>query len=327
MSIKYPIKFVPILKEKIWGGEKLMKLLDKKSDKKNIGESWEISDIERNTSIVANGRLKGKTLNDLIFKYKGDFLGNKVYKEFGNKFPLLIKFIDAKTALSVQLHPNDELAMKRHNSFGKSEMWYVMQADEKANLIVGFKENINSEEYLNRVDNNTLVDVLNFDKVEEGDVYFIPEGRIHAIGAGVLLAEIQQTSDITYRIYDWNRVDDNGKARDLHIEESINAIDYNSKDSYKTGYVDSQNKSTLIVECPYFTTNILPIKGSITFNHSNKDSFVIYMCVKGQVTFEYGNKNQLEELNEGETILISSALKKGVIFSEGHSKLLEIFIK
>ncbi|PHR68883.1 MAG: mannose-6-phosphate isomerase [Lutibacter sp.] len=325
MSIKYPIKFVPILKEKIWGGEKLMNLLGKKSDKKNIGESWEISDVEGDTSVVANGELKGKTLKELIAKYQGSLVGEKIYKEFGTKFPLLIKFIDAKTPLSIQLHPHDRLAKERHNSFGKTEMWYVMQADRKSNLIVGFKEDTNSEEYLKHLENKTLVDILNFDEVEKGDAYFISEGRIHAIGAGILLAEIQQTSDITYRIYDWDRVDDNGNARDLHISETIDAINYKSQESYKTNYIHSQNKSTLIVECTYFTTNILPVKGTVSFNHIDKDSFVIYMCVDGHVTFEYG-ENQLVELNEGETILIPAILKKGVIFSEIDSKLLEIFI-
>ncbi len=325
MSIKYPIKFVPILKEKIWGGEKLMNLLGKKSNKKNIGESWEISDIEEDISVVANGELKGKTLKRLIAEYKGSLVGEKIYKEFGTKFPLLIKYIDAKTPLSIQLHPRDELAKERHNSFGKAEMWYVMQADKKSNMIVGFKEDTNSEEYLKHLENNTLVDILNFDEVGKGDVYFISEGRIHAIGAGILLAEIQQTSDITYRIYDWDRVDDNDNARELHISETVDAINYTSEENYKTNYTHFQNESSLIVECPYFTTNILPIKGTVIFNHTDKDSFVIYMCVGGQVSFEYG-KNQLVELNEGETILIPAILKKGMIFSKNQSKLLEIYI-
>ena len=325
MSIKYPIKFIPILKEKIWGGEKLMNLLGKKSDKKNIGESWEVSDVEGNTSIVADGILKGKTLKELISEYKGDLVGEKVYKEFGTKFPLLIKYIDAKTPLSIQLHPNDELAMKRHNSFGKSEMWYVMQADEKSNMIVGFKEDSNPAEYLKHLKNKTLVDILNFEVVKKGDVYFISEGRIHAIGAGILVAEIQQTSDITYRIYDWDRLDSDGKARNLHTSEALEAINYKSQEDYKTNYISSQNKSSLIVDCPYFTTHILPIKGTVPFDHTAKDSFVIYMCVDGKVVFEY-EENQLLELNKGETILIPAILKKGIIFSEEHSKLLEIFI-
>lgn len=326
MSIKYPIKFEPILKDKIWGGEKLMNLLDKKSDKKNIGESWEISDVKGDTSVVLNGELKGKNLKELIAEYKGDFVGEKIYKQFGEKFPLLIKFIDAKTPLSIQLHPHDKLAKKRHNSFGKTEMWYVMQADEKSSLIVGFKEDITSKEYLHHLENKTLVDVLNFDEVKNGDVYFIPTGRVHAIGAGVLLAEIQQTSDITYRIYDWDRVDNSGNERDLHTSEAIDAIDYKSQKKYKTDYTYSQNKSSLIVECPYFTTNIFPVLDEVNINHSDKDSFVIYMCVEGQVSFEY-NKNQFVKLNKGETVLIPAILKEFKIISKNKSKLLEVYIK
>ena len=205
MKINQIIKFEPILKDKIWGGKKLIELLGKNSNRKDVGESWEISDVEEDTSVVSNGALKGKNLKELIKEYKSDFVGEKIYKGFGDKFPLLIKFIDAKEALSIQLHPNDYLAKKRHNSFGKTEMWYVMQADEKANLIVGFQKEVTSTEYLKHLENKSLLDILNVDEVNKGDVYFIPTGRIHAIGAGVMLAEIQQTSDITYRIYDWDR--------------------------------------------------------------------------------------------------------------------------
>ena len=200
MKIKQFLKFEPILKEKIWGGEKLIHELHKKSSKNNIGESWEISDVENDTSIVANGSLKGHSLQYLIATFKEDLVGKKVLHQFGNKFPLLIKYIDAKETLSIQLHPNDKLAKKRHNSFGKTEMWYVMQADENANLIVGFSKEVSAEAYQKHVKNNTLISVLNVDEVKEGDVYFIEPGKIHAIGAGVLVAEIQQTSDITYRM-------------------------------------------------------------------------------------------------------------------------------
>ncbi|MGB1284800.1 MAG: type I phosphomannose isomerase catalytic subunit, partial [Polaribacter sp.] len=177
------LKFTPILKEKIWGGEKLMNLLNKKSNRKDIGESWEISDVEDNISEVFNGNLKGKTLQDLIVQFKSDLVGEKVYNQFGERFPLLIKFIDAKKALSIQLHPDDKLAKERHNSFGKTEMWYVMQADKFGNLIVGFKKDTNKEKYLYHLENKSLLSILNVDEVEKGDVYFIPSGRIHAIGA------------------------------------------------------------------------------------------------------------------------------------------------
>jgi mannose-6-phosphate isomerase len=325
MKINQLIKFEPILKDKIWGGEKLITLLNKQSPRKNIGESWEISDVEGDTSVVVNGGLKGQNLKQLILEFKGSLVGEKIYTHFGEKFPLLIKFIDAKEALSIQLHPHDDLAKKRHNSFGKTEMWYVMQADKKANLIVGFQNKVTSDQYIEHLENKTLLDILNVDEVDNGDVYFIPTGRVHAIGAGVLLAEIQQTSDITYRIYDWDRPNSDGTFRDLHIEEAIDAIDYSAQDSYKKIYSKEQNISSEIISCPYFTTNFLPINGEIFINHNEKDSFVIYMCVAGNVDFKY--ENQIEKLKMGETILIPNCIKNITVSSEEKSELLEVYIK
>lgn len=325
MKISYPIKFQPILKEKIWGGEKLAKILNKQSENINIGESWEISDVKEDISIVVNGELKGQSLQELIKTYRAGLVGENVYKNFGDNFPLLIKFIDAKEALSIQVHPNDDLAKERHNSFGKTEMWYVMQADEKANLIVGFQKEVTSKEYIKHLENKTLLDILNVDEVENGDVYFIPTGRVHAIGAGVLLAEIQQTSDITYRIYDWDRPNPDGTFRDLHTEQAIDAIDYSAQNSYKTVYSKEQNKASEIVSCPYFTTNVLPINGEVFINHEEKDSFVIYMCVAGNVEFKY--QNQIEKLQMGETILIPNCIQNISVSSDEKSELLEVYIK
>jgi mannose-6-phosphate isomerase len=325
MKINQLIKFEPILKDKIWGGEKLATLLNKQSKRKDIGESWEISDVEGDTSIVINGSLQGKNLQELISEYKSDLVGEKIYTHFGDKFPLLIKFIDAKEALSIQLHPHDKLAKERHNSFGKTEMWYVMQADENANLIVGFQKEVTSEQYIKHLENKSLLDILNVDEVQTGDVYFIPTGRVHAIGAGVLLAEIQQTSDITYRIYDWDRPNPDGTFRDLHTEEAIDAIDYSAKDSYKTVYSKKENTSSEIVSCQYFTTNVLPIKGEVSINHQEKDSFVIYMCVEGNVTFTH--ENQIEKLQTGETILVPACIKNIKIIADEASELLEVYIK
>lgn len=325
MQINQFIRFEPILKDKIWGGSKLSDLLGKKSDRNDVGESWEISDVEDDTSVVCNGALKGINLKELISTFKEDFVGQEIYQHFGEKFPLLIKFIDAKEALSIQLHPNDSLAKKRHNSFGKTEMWYVMQADPKANLIVGFQKNVTKEEYLYHLENKSLAKILNIDEVAPGDVYFIPTGRVHAIGAGVLLAEIQQTSDITYRIYDWDRKDLEGNYRDLHTEEAIDAIDYSVKPSYKTLYSKKQNESTQMVSCPYFTTQVMPIKGQVSVDHSKKDSFVIYMCVKGKAIFS--NENNHEELSIGQTLLVPAALKHFVINSDIDTELLEVFIQ
>jgi len=323
--IAYPIKFKPILQEKIWGGTKLKKYLNKSSDKENIGESWEISDVKNYVSVVANGTYKGINLQELVQKFKIDLLGKRVFDEFGNNFPLLIKFIDAKQALSIQLHPNDILAKKRHNSFGKTEMWYVMQADTAANLIVGFKKDCNQHTYLEHLNNHKLIDLLNIEKVKSGDVFFIPTGRIHAIGAGVLLAEIQQTSDITYRIYDWDRVDDQGNSRTLHTDLALAAIDYKASKSYKTNYPSTLNKTNKVISCPYFTTNVIPLKGKITKDYSQLDSFVIYMCTAGSVTLKYAD-NQIENLKIGESILLPNCLNKLTITANDNANLLEVFI-
>jgi len=326
MSINYPIKFKPILKDTIWGGEKLMTFLNKQSDEKNIGESWEISSVDRNISIVANGKLKGESLENLLIIYRDALVGKKVFNEFSYKFPLLIKYIDAKEALSIQLHPNDKLAKERHNSFGKTEMWYVMQADEGGNLIVGFKDDSNKEEYLEHLQHKSLLEILNVDKVQKGDVYFIPTGRVHAIGAGVMLAEIQQTSDVTYRIYDWDRKDTRGNYRKLHTELALDTIDYKAQKEYRTAYNKTLNNQSNVVDCQYFTTNIVPIKGKIEIDHSNKDSFVIYMCVKGEATLHYG-EGKVETVSYGETILMPAILKEFSISSKNDSELLEIYIK
>ncbi len=322
--VAYPLKFTPILQEKIWGGTKLKTLLNKSSRKDNIGESWEISAVEGNVSVVANGIYKDLGLNDLLKRFKSDLLGEKVYKTFVEKFPLLIKFIDAKTALSIQLHPNDTLAQKRHKSFGKTEMWYVMQADAQAKLIVGFKKDTDKKTYLEYLNKNKIADLLNSDVVKEGDVYFIPTGRIHAIGAGVLLAEIQQTSDITYRIYDWDRKDTFGKGRELHTALALDAIDYKAKKHYKTSYISELNKVSPVISCPYFTTNIISLNGSVSIDNSSKDSFVIYMCTKGEAMVCYNNE-QLK-LQTGETILVPSCLTKLSLESEKETVLLEVYI-
>jgi len=318
----YPLKFKPILKEKIWGGKKLNTFLNKESNFPNVGESWEISDVEGDTSIVINGDLKGKSLKTLLELYKGDLIGKKNYEIFENKFPLLIKFIDAKKDLSIQLHPNDELAAKRHNSFGKTEMWYVVQADEEANLIVGFNQKTTPKIYLKHLENKSLNKILNFDAVKEGDTYFIEVGRVHAIGAGVMLAEIQQTSDITYRVFDWDRVDDNGNERDLHNDLAIGAIDFELEDNFRVSYSKADNNSNKMVSCQYFTTNYIPVEGIID-KKNDKDSFIIYICVEGEV--EISTNSFSEKIQKGETLLVPAIIKTYQITSK-KAKLLEVYV-
>lgn len=322
--INYPIKFEPILKEKIWGGNKLKNVLNKKSNLANIGESWEIADVDQDaTSVVANGRLKGKNLQEILTQYTSQLLGGKNYAAFGAKFPLLIKFIDAREALSIQVHPGDEIAKARHDSFGKTEMWYVMQADKDAEVIVGFNEPMSKEKYAYHVKQNQLEAIMNSEKVKEGDCFFIPSGKIHAIGAGALIAEIQQTSDITYRIYDWNRTDDQGNPRELHTNLAIDAIDYSAKNDHTRCYDKTYNESNTMAACPYFTTNFLNVKNKVTRDYSNSDSFVVYMCTKGSATIAIGNHK--ETITNGETVLIPATAKTVNIIAE-NAAFLEVYI-
>jgi len=318
----YPFKFQPILKDKIWGGQKLQKILKKPTTSAEAGESWEISDVKGDTSIVSNGTMAGTSLKSLMELHTTELLGHKNFQQFGTKFPLLIKFIDAKLALSVQLHPNDALAKSRHNSFGKTEMWYVVQADSDSNLIVGFNQPMTKELYLKHLEAKTLECILNFDKVDAGDTYFIEVGRIHAIGAGVLLAEIQQTSDITYRVYDWDRVDSEGNHRELHNDIALEAFDFDMPDNYRVNYSRDSQTSTELVSCPYFTTNVIEVKTSLLVKN-NHDSFMIYMCVEGSAVINI--EGYQTEFSMGETVLIPACIKSFSI-STNHAKLLEVYI-
>lgn len=320
----YPLKFTPILKDKIWGGEKLGSVLDKAiGDSKMVGESWEISGVDGDISVVSEGSLSGKSLVELIETYKGDLIGEKVYQTFGNKFPLLIKFIDANDDLSIQVHPDDELGMKRHNSFGKTEMWYVVDAAEGSTLISGFNKQTSKEEYLKVFEAGNLIDILNREEVYNDDVFFLPAGRVHTIGKGLLIAEIQQTSDITYRIYDFDRVDENGVGRELHVEEAIDAIDYNFYNEYKTKYDQSSNEEE-IGRSQYFVTNRLLIDKKNTRNYSDFDSCIILMCLDGEGSIKFND--DFISYKIGDSILIPNAISEIEIIPDSKSKLLEVRI-
>lgn len=320
----YPLKFDPILKEKIWGGEKLKTQLNKTISSEQTGESWEISDVKGSCSSVANGNLKGKSLKELLKKYQAELVGEKVYAQFGDTFPLLIKFIDAREHLSVQLHPNDELARKRHDSFGKTEMWYIVQADKNAEIIVGFKEGVTAPDYLQKLEQKRLPGILNFEKVKSGDAFFIKPGLIHAIGGGVLLAEIQQTSDITYRVYDWDRQDNAGNKRELHTELAMEAIDFEDNNQFKVGYTDVENESISLLNHSYFKTNKLSLNRNITIDYSQKESFVILMCTEGAAEIVVST-DKTETLKLGETVLLPACFDHVEIRTE-NTVLLEVSI-
>ena len=319
----YPLKFNPIMKDRLWGGSKLKELFNKPSVTDTTGESWELSGVNGDVSIISNGNLKDTSLQQLITNYKENLLGKSVVQRFGDEFPILIKFIDAKKDLSIQLHPNDELAKKRHNSFGKTEMWYIMNADPGSNLIVGFNKNVVQEEYKTSIENDSLLDLLNYEEVNEGDTFFINTGKIHAIGAGVMLAEIQQTSDVTYRVFDFNRKDKNGNLRELHTDLALDAIDYTKKDDFKVDYTTTKNLANTMVDCPYFRTSMLSLDKNFHQDISNRDSFSIYICVSGNAIIE--NEFGSTTIQKGETVLIAASSKTLKINTDA-VKLLEVTI-
>ena len=316
----YPLQFEPILKERIWGGEKLKTLLNKPITSRITGESWELSTVEGDVSVVANGEWKGKSLTAIINEFPDEIVGTEVHARFGKQFPLLFKYLDAREDLSIQVHPNDELAKKRHNSFGKTEMWYIMQADDAARIIVGFKEKSNANDYLENLKNKTLLSILDAVQVKSGDVFFLETGTVHAIGAGLVVAEIQQTSDITYRLYDFDRVDANGNTRELHVDLALDAINYNKVETKKE-YAKNINDSNEIVDCPYFTTNFIPLDGEISVSKSG-ETFTVYMCTEGTFELEYNNSKL--QYKKGDTVLIPAAMNAFIL--NGKASILEIYI-
>ena len=327
MSNLYPIKFKPIFHEKIWGGNRMKTILNKDfGNLPNCGESWELSGVEGNISVVSNGFLAGNDLNELIEIYMGDLVGDKVYEKFGVEFPLLIKFIDAQDDLSIQVHPNDKLSKERHNAYGKTEMWYVAGTEEGALINSGFNQEVDREKYLEYFNSNKLTDLLHYDEAEVGDVFFIPAGRVHAIGKGCLVAEIQQTSDVTYRIFDYNRKDDKGNERELHTDMALDAIDFSYSSRYKTDYKTEENEAVEIVSCPYFTTNIIEFSKELDKDYNQLDSFVIYMTMEGE--FEVTTEGGTEKIEMGETVLLPASLESVQLKPISKSvKILEVYIK
>ncbi len=322
MEKLYPLKLENIFKTVVWGGEKIAPFKGVETEQHNIGESWELSGVKGNESVVAEGPLKGRSIAELAELYKGRLLGEKVYAAAGAEFPLLVKFIDARDDLSIQVHPDDALAAVRHNgSKGKTEMWYVVQADEHAHLMSGLAERITPEEYAAKVEDNTITEVLHDYKVKEGDVFFLPAGRIHSIGSGCFIAEIQQTSDITYRIYDFGRTGLDGKPRQLHTEESKDAIDYTVLTDYKTDYQDVKNVENEIVSCEYFKTSIYDIDAPVSKDMSALDSFMIVICVGGKGLLRDNGGNEVS-LHQGETILLPAATESFTLVPEKSLKVL-----
>lgn len=326
MNELYLMKFKPRFKEKIWGGDRMKTILGMDfAPLANCGEAWVLSGVSGSGTKVANGFLKGNELNELVEVYMEDLVGESVFDRFGEEFPLLIKFIDSNDSLSIQVHPDDALAAKRGIGNGKSEMWYILEADPGAEIISGFNRKTDPKTYLDFLEKKKLTELLNTERAQKGDVFFIPAGRIHALGPGILLAEIQQTSDTTYRIYDWDRIDSKGKSRDLHVDLALDAIDYTLPDSYRTNYRKVINQTASLVDSSHFTTQILTLNKTIQKDYSALDSFVIYICVDGILTVESGSSAEI--LKKGEVLLIPAIAEKVVLIPRNESRILEVFIR
>jgi len=325
MTELYPLKFEPILKDKIWGGNSLVKNWGKKADlSRLIGESWDLSAIQDNLSVVSNGFLAGNNIEEIIEVYMGDITGDVVFEKYGIEFPLLIKLIEAKQDLSVQVHPDDKIARERHNAYGKTEMWYILESEPSSKIYSGFVRPVTKDIFKNALSDREIINLLNSESTEYGDIFFTPAGRIHAIGAGNILVEIQQTSDITYRIFDWDRKENKGKSRDLHIDLALDAIDYNASGKCKIKKELTADKTENLVSCPYFHTNMLQFGSLIRKDFNFIDSFIIYICISGQFIIHFDNGAEI--VTKGETVLLPAMITNVVLEPRPQAKVLEVFI-
>lgn len=325
MAELYPIKFETVLKEKVWGGNALASRYNKKPAKPaNVGESWEISAVSGEQSVISNGFLAGNNLEEIIEVYMGDITGDAVYEKFGNEFPLLIKFIEAREDLSIQVHPGNKLARERHKAYGKTEMWYILESEKGSKIYTGFREGVTKENYQSAVNDGTMADLLNVEHPEPGDTFFIPAGRIHAIGAGTVLVEVQQTSDITYRIFDWNRKSTGKEKRELHTDLALDAIDFNANGKSKIRKTPVLNESENLVSCEFFNTNLIRINKPFTREYYSIDSFVVYICTEGAFTIRW--EGETENVVKGETVLLPAMIKEVILEPSGEAQLLEVYI-
>lgn len=315
------LRFQPIMKQTLWGGKRIATFKQFDCTNSNIGESWELSGVAGNeTTCVTMG---GKSLNTLVAEYKDRLVGKANYERFGNEFPLLIKFIDAHQDLSIQVHPDDATALRQGKTRGKTEMWYLMHSDAGAKLYSGLKQQITPEQYKTMVEEGSICDALAQYSVKEDDVFFLPAGRIHSIGSGCFLVEIQQTSDVTYRIYDFKRKDKDGNYRQLHTDEAAEAIDFTVYDDYRTLYTPCKNRAVELVNCPYFTTNVYDINRPTPIETAKHDTFIILIVVKGEGTITT-DEGEMTQVATGDTLLIAAENKH--LVADGNIKLLETHI-
>ena len=318
------MKFMPLFKNKVWGGNKISTLGFDYSPLPNCGELWCLSGVIGNESVIVNGFLAENDINEVLETYMGELIGEQNFNHFGTEFPLLLKIIDANDDLSIQVHPDDRLARERGMENGKTEMWYIMEAEPGAQIVDGFSQAVTKEEYQQFLQLGKLESILHIERPQAGDMFFIPAGRVHALGKGLLLAEIQQNSDCTYRIYDYNRPDTNGKLRELHTTEALDAIDFSELKDGKTHYTYRENSTTRLAECPYFTTNLIPLTKPLKKDFHELESFVIYLCVDGIAAVK--SMEEIVPIHAGECVLVPAVADTVELFSEGPAKLLEVYI-
>lgn len=325
MSELYPLKFETVLKEKVWGGNALVTRFNKRATGSQlIGESWDLSAVADNQSVISNGFLAGNNIEELIEVYMGDITGDSIFEKFGNEFPLLIKFIEAREDLSIQVHPNNDLAKKRHNAYGKTEMWYILESEPGSKIYTGFKDGVTKEVYEEALRNGKIEELLNVETTDAGDAFFTPAGRVHAIGAGIVLVEIQQTSDITYRIYDWNRKSSGKGKRELHTDLALDAIDFKQSGTNKIRLEPVINKTINLVNCEFFNANILRFNKAIDKEYYFNDSFVVYICLEDE--FLICCDGNSEKVKKGETVLLPAMIKEVTLKPLNEASLLEVYI-
>ena len=326
MSDLYPLKFETVLKEKVWGGDALVTRFNKRAtESHSIGESWELSAVTDNQSVVRNGFLAGNNIEELIEVYMGDITGDSIFEKFGNEFPLLIKFIEAREDLSIQVHPNNDLARKRHNAYGKTEMWYILESKPGSKIYTGFKDGVTKEAYEEAVRKGSTDKLLNVETADPGDAFFTPAGRVHAIGAGIVLVEIQQTSDITYRIFDWNRKNTGKEKRELHTDLALDAIDFKQSGKNKIRLEKVINKSENIVSCEFFNTDVIRFNRPLEKEYYSNDSFVVYICIEGEFFICWDSNS--DKVTKGETVLLPAMIKEVTLKPINEASLLEVYIK
>lgn len=325
MSELYPLKFEPILKEKTWGGNALVSRYNKNPNgSTQIGESWELSAIDEDKSIISNGFLAGNNIEELIEVYMGDITGDSIFEKFGNEFPLLIKFIEAREDLSIQVHPGNDLAKERHQAYGKTEMWYILESEKDSKIYTGFRKGVTKDIYNEALIDSKIIDILNIENAIPGDTFFTPAGTVHSIGAGIVLVEIQQTSDITYRIFDWNRKKSGKKTRELHIELALDAIDFSAKGNNKIRKEPEPDKTINLVDCEFFNTNIILFNSPLKKDYNLIDSFVVYICIDGEFLIHWDENS--EKVLKGETVLLPAMIKEVILEPLKEARLIEIFI-